>query len=318
MSKDYYKILGLSRNTTKEEISKAFKKLARKYHPDVNQGDKKAEEKFKNISEAYDVLSHPDKRRKYDRYGRIDFDGFPGGGQYQYSGNPFGGGQGGFSVNFGGDDFGDILGDIFGGAGGSSGARARQRRRPGGSRATYYEPQRGKDFQFDINLDFMEAVKGCDKKIRLSNGATYKVKIPIGVLDGQKIRLAGKGEPGLYGGSAGDLFIIPKIQVHPYFKRLGHDIELDLPITIVEALEGARVKVPTLDGLVEMKIPAGSQSGQKLRMRGKGVMNFKTKTRGNQYVTLSIKIPKKLDRRTREALKVLLKGKEDKLRKFIK
>lgn len=297
MPKDYYQVLGLARGASADEVSRAFKKLARKYHPDVNPGDKKAEERFKEFSEAYQVLSDPEKKKKYDMYGSADFEGFPGGGAggggFKYSG--------GFDVN----DLGDIFGDLFGGG----------MKPPGGGRTKRSGFQnrgreRGKDLHFSIQMDLEEALKGAEKTIRLPNGVAFKVKIPAGVADGAKIRLAGRGEPGLHGGEAGDLYIEPKILPHPSLRRNGDDLEMDLPITLTEALEGGKIRVSTLEGAVELKIPAHSQSGQKLRLKGKGAPNMQTKTRGDLYVILQIKLPEDLDAKTEEALLHLLKKKE--------
>ena len=312
MAKDYYSTLGVPRSSSKSDISKAFKKLARKYHPDVNPGDKKAEEKFKDISEAYEVLSNKDKRKKYDTYGSVDFEGFPGGGKsYSYTYNPFErGGQAKYGGGFDMNDLNDIFGDLFGSVGGAG--KKKQRRSYGRVYGPGFQESavKGKDLHFSIELDFLDALKGCEKKIRLSNGANFKVKIPAGVSGGSKIRLAGKGEPGINGGSAGDLFIEPKIKAHSFFRRKGHDIELDLPLTLSEALEGAKIKVPTIDGSVEMKIPAGSQSGQKMRLKGKGVKDLKTKKKGDQYVVLQVKIPDKMDSKLKDKILENLKGKE--------
>lgn len=309
--KDYYQVLGISKGATEEEVRKAFKKLARKYHPDVNPGDKKAEDQFKNISEAYEVLSNPEKRKKYDTFGSADFEGFggagggPRGGQYSY--NPFtqGGGYKYSNSNVNFDDLGDIFGDIFGASQGAKGRGRKTTRGFGG-----YEEQaaqKGKDFHFSIELDFIEAATGCEKKIRLTNGVTLNVKIPPGVKDGSKIRLGGKGEPGLNGGPAGDLFIEPKIRPHSYFKREENDILLETPVTVLEALEGAKIKIPTLEGSVELKIPAGSQSGQKLRLKGKGIADSKSKEKGDQYVVLQIVTPQNLSADQIEKLKTVIK-----------
>ena len=306
MARNYYDVLGVAKSATAEDISKAFKKLARKHHPDVNPGDKKAEDKFKEMSEAYEVLSNPEKKKKYDMYGSVDFEGFPGGGGGRAGYNPFEGGGvrygGGFDVN----DLGDIFGDLFGGGVKQPGGRPRR----GGFKYQNMGAEKGKDLHFSIQLDLEEAIQGAEKTIRLPNGVAFKVKIPAGVADGSKIRLAGRGEPGLHGGEAGDLYIEPKILSHPFFRRNGDDLEMDLPITLTEALEGAKIRVPILNGAVELKIPVGAQSGQKLRLKGKGVPNMKTKTHGDLYVILQIKLPEDLDQKTREALIHLLKKKE--------
>lgn len=309
MAKDYYQILGVQRGATSEEISKSFKKLARKHHPDINPGDKKAEERFKEITEAYEVLSHPEKKKKYDTYGSADFEGFPGGGPgytYTYTANPFERrGRTKYSGGFDMDDLGEIFGDIFGaGLGGMGGKKSR------GFGAGSPISQKGKDFYFSMTLDFLEALKGVEKKIRLSNGAVLNVKVPPGISDGARIRLAGKGEPGIHGGEAGDLYLSSKVLNHPYFKRVDDDIEIVLPLSVSEALSGAKIKVPTVDGPVELKIPAGSQSGQKLRLKGRGAMNMKSKVRGDQFVILEIMVPTDIDSKTKDELVRLLKNKE--------
>lgn len=303
---DYYQVLGISKNASQEEVSKAFKKLARKYHPDVNPGNKKAEETFKKLSEAYEVLSNPEKRKKYDTYGTADFEGFPGGGQGGY--NPFTGGRAQYSTNFDFGDLGDIFSSVF--TGGGANGKRRKRATYQTYQDTSQEGARGKDLYFTIELDFIEAAKGCEKNIQLSNGVSFKVKIPAGVTEESKIRLPGKGEPGFYGGEAGDLYIQPKIKPHPYFKRNGDDIEVDVPITITEALEGAKVRLPTLDGFVELKIPHKAQSGQKLRLRGKGLHNTKTNTTGDEYAVLNIVLPAHLDKETHDQLIKILHSKE--------
>lgn len=320
MAKDYYQTLGLSRGVPASEISRAFKKLARKYHPDINPGDKRAEEKFKEISEAYEVLSNPDKRKKYDAFGSVDFEGFPGskgapfgggGRTYTYTSNPFEGGGAKYGSDFDLGDLSDMFGDLFGGAG--LGGQKRRRKRGFDfdyGRAHSAQARQGKDLHFSVDLDFLDALNGCKKKIRLSNGVSFKVKIPAGVSSGSKIRLAGKGEPGFNGGQAGDLFIEPRVKPHAYFRRKGDDVLVDVPITLTEAIEGAKVGVPTVDGMVSLKIPAGSQSGQKLRLKGKGAINIKTKSRGDQYVILQVKVPENLDSKAKEEIKKIIKKKE--------
>ncbi|MBI2340298.1 MAG: DnaJ domain-containing protein [Deltaproteobacteria bacterium] len=312
MAKDYYQILGISKGAGEEEIRKAFKKLARKYHPDVNPGDKKAEERFKEISEANEVLSNPEKRKKYDAFGTADFEGFPGGGAggwRTYTYNPFEGGGGKYGAGIDLDDLGDIFGDLFGGLGGVGGA-ARRRRGFTADFGTANRTRKGKDLYFSLDLDFTDAAKGCEKTIRLGSGVSFKVKIPAGITDGQKIRLAGKGEPGVAGGEAGDLYIEPRIIAHPWFRRSGNDIEVDLPLNLSEALSGGKVKAPTIDGMVEVKIPAGAQSGQKMRLKGKGALDRKTGSRGDQYLVLQVHLPEGLDQRSKEELLKAVKGKE--------
>ena len=318
MARDYYDILGVARGSSGEEISKAFKKLAKKYHPDVNPGDKKSEDRFKELSQAYDVLSDPKKRKQYDAVGSMGFDGFPGGGGYTraYTYNPFEEGGGRWQ---GGSDMGD-LGDIFSELFTHAGVKRGQTRRRGPIDFDFGQPgsARGRDLHFSIELDFLEAVTGAEKTVRLPNGVSFKFKVPAGVTNGQKIRLAGKGEPGLHGGEPGDLYIEAHVKPHPFFRRDGDDIVLDLPITLSEALEGAKVDVPTVDGRVTVKIPAGSQSGQKLRLKGKGVLSPKSKTRGDQYIVLQAMIPENLDTKTKEELLNLVRKKEGDPRRRLK
>lgn len=310
VARDYYDILGVSRGASGEEVSKAFKKLAKKYHPDVNPGDKKAEDRFKELSQAYDVLSDPKKRKQYDTSGSMGFEGFPGGGGFSrtYSYNPFE--EGGGKWQGGGDmgDLGDIFSELFTHAGVRRGET--RRRRPIDFDFGQQGAQRGRDLSFSIDLDFLESVLGAEKTVRLPNGVSFKFKVPSGVTNGAKIRLAGKGEPGLHGGEAGDLYIEARVKPHPFFRREGDDIILDLPITISEAIEGAKVEVPTVDGTVTVRIPSGSQSGQKLRLKGKGVLGPKSKTRGDQYIVLQVMIPEGLDSKMKEELLTLVRKKE--------
>lgn len=301
MNKDYYQVLGVSRSASKDEIRKAFKQLARKYHPDVNKGDRGAEEKFKSLSEAYEVLSDDEKRKKYDMFGSADFQGFPGGGgTYTHTSGPF---SGSGNVNF--EDLGDIFGDLFG----NMGPSPFQRRRGRGATQRTAQPQKGRDFHYKIDLDFLEAVQGCEKNIRVNN-LTLKVKIPEGIHHGGKIRLAGKGEPGLYGGEHGDLYIETQVGPHPYFIREGDDIHLTLPLTLIEALNGTQVKVPTIDGAVTLKIPPHSQNGQRLRLKNKGALSMKTKVRGDQLVILEVRLPDRLDKKTSKQITEILEDKQ--------
>lgn len=310
MARDYYQILGIDRKASADEVSKAFKKLARQYHPDVNQGNKAAEEKFKEASEAYEVLSSVEKRKKYDAYGSAAFDGGASSQSGPY-GNPFSGAGGGFSS----DDLGDIFGDLFSGMNVNQSGRRRRSTGFGARGARPTPPQRGRDLVFSIELDFLEAANGSEKTIRLPNGTSFKVKIPAGVHEGGKIRLSGKGEPGHYGGESGDLLIEPKILPHPFFRRKDFDIEINLPIRIREAIEGAKVRVPTISGTVDLKLAAGSQSGQKLRLKEKGVYNAKTKKFGDQYVVLHVMMPQHLAADQKEQLLKLLESMEDDPRK---
>lgn len=288
--KDYYNILGVSKSASADEIKKAFRNLARRYHPDINPGDKKSEEKFKDIQQAYEILSNPEKKKSYDMFGEAGFQGGarPGGYQTHYSGNF---GDLGENINFGGasgfSSFEDIFGEIFGARGG--GRQHSQTRRP----------TKGRDVEHQIEIDFNTAIKGGTRDIKIareSNGKDYStetisVKIPSGVDNGSKIRVAGKGEPGRNSGSRGDLYLRVKVAPHPIFKRNKNDIFLDLPVTIFEAALGAEVSVPTVDSTATLKIPAGVQNGTKMRLKGKGVLNPKTRERGDQYINIVVSMP---------------------------
>ena len=294
--KDFYDILGVSRSASHDEIKKKYRALAKKYHPDKHKGDKNAEEKFKEISEAYGVLGDAKKRQQFDQFGQWTHAGQPGGGGGAYrtykwtSGDPSGGGP----------DFSDIFSEIFGRSGGvgggmsgmgQQGARARQSRGadPFGQG---FRQSAGRDVRYSMDIDFMEAMKGTTANISVHrNGKTSKlsVKIPAGVHDGQKIRVAGKGEAG------GDLYIVLHVKAHKQFRLQDKDIYLDLPISLSESILGCTVKVPTIDGPVSLKVPAGTSSGAKLRLKGKGARAGRGKTRGDQYTIVKIVLPKKID-----------------------
>jgi len=386
-TKDYYSALGVKKSASADEIRKAFRKLARKYHPDVNPGDKKAEEKFKEISEANDVLSDPKKRKIYDQLGfysdNIDpaaaeayarsggaaggFGGFPGSGAA-------GGRRQGVPFDFGGFDFNDFSGSgqqrgssfrdifsgIFGGRGGFGGAEETG-------------PEAGTDLEYQVNVGFWQAIRGTELKLNVSHleacsdchgrgfqqsaancpqcggtgqvqqtsgrmkfnvpcpacggsgkqrtvcshchgeGVVQKnealtVRTKAGTRDGQRIRLAGKGNTGAHGGAPGDLYIIVRTGEHPLFRREGDDIRLTVPITPTEAALGAKIEVPTVDGRAQLKIPPGTQSGQKLRLREKGVASATREgARGDQIVEIKVVVPPAHDERSREILRELAK-----------
>ena len=306
-TKDYYSVLGVKKGASDSEIKKAYRKLARKYHPDVNAGDKKAEEKFKQVSEAHDVLSDPDKRKIYDEFGeeglRAGFDPeqarqFR---QWQNFGGRAGAGGGPeFFSNFsfqsdprGTGGFDSLFRDLFGGGAGH----------PGGQRETRFSsrgPRKGRDVESSLEVDFLTAVQGGLTRITLqkaSNGPglssteTIDVNVPPGVADGSRIRLSGKGDSGLNGGPPGDLYISIRVRPHPLFEREGDSLRIEMPITVREAMQGAEVSVPTLEGTVQLKIPPGTKSGQVLRLKGKGVRNLKTKVAGNMYVKVRVQVP---------------------------
>lgn len=280
--KDYYEILGVPKDATTEEIKKAFRKLARKYHPDLHPDDNEKETLFKEMNEAHSVLSDPDKRRQYDMAGRMPFGGGgPGGpfGGHGGQGGPFGGGGGG-------------LDDLFSGF--FDQGRGTQM------------PQRGSDMEYTLSLDFMHAVNGADVNVsvRRGGGSTekIKVKVPPGVTNGSRIKLAGKGGAGVAGGPPGSLHIITKVQKHPYFKRVEDDIHLDVPITLKEAVLGTNIKVPTIDGFTTFKVPPGSQGGSKLRLKGKGVKHLSAAGRGAMYLNIQINLPRELDDKSMELI----------------
>jgi DnaJ-class molecular chaperone len=285
LDKDLYEILGVKKNATESEIRKAFLKLAKKYHPDVNSGNKEFEQKFKEVNLAYEVLKDAKKRAQYDQMraaGANPFARRGAGGPGQWS--P-GGGQGGsYTADFGDLGLGDLFEEIFGGG---YNVRDRQRRRGGPAFS-----QRGADREATITIPFLEAVKGGERVLELSDGRRLTVKIPEGVDNGSRIKLAGQGDPGVGSGPAGDLVIELQVPAHAYFQREGYDIVIKLPITFSEAVLGAEVDVPTIDGKVVMRIPANVSSGQRLKLAGKGIRSPKTKQRGDQFVELSIKIPK--------------------------
>ncbi len=309
--KDFYQILGVTRNAADAEIKAAYRKLAKKYHPDVNKGNQAAEEKFKEISEAYEVLSDKKKRSDYDLMGAAGFgSGFnPGSQQYTYTGGApgpefdfstfFGGGRasaGGRrrSPNFTEEEFGDLFGNIFSGAG------------PAGAGGRRQVPRKGADRFYTMEIGFIEACVGKTTKISLpgsSKGNKINVKIPPGVGPGSKVRLSGKGEPGPAGGEPGDLYIEIQVKPHPYFTREADDIYLEVPLTFLEAVEGASIEVPTLESKLQMKIPPGTQGGQKFRLKGKGVKHRKGDGNGDLFVIARIQVPKKVDDKGKQLLK---------------
>ena len=277
--KDYYEILGVPRTATPEEIRSAFRKKAREYHPDVAKDKVKGAEKFKEVNEAYEVLSDPAKRTKYDQMGREA----PGGG-FAWQGSP---GQAGMpdmeEFHFGGTGYSDFFEHLFGGTAGGG------FRGPGGRRMA----RRGSDIEGDLMVPLEEALRGSVREVTLQRGGkteTYRVKIPAGVREGQRIRLAGKGESGRSGGEAGDLYLRVRLARHPDLRVEGCDLYADLEVAPWEAVLGASVPVPTLDGAVTLKIPAGSTAGQKLRLRGQGLPR-EDGGRGDLYAVLEIAVP---------------------------
>lgn len=356
--RDYYEVLGVSKSASDDEIKKAFRQQSKKYHPDLHPGDKAAEEKFKEVNEAYQVLSDADKKSRYDRFGHAGVD------------PTYGAGGAGGGFNGAGFDFGDIFGDIFGGFGGFGG---------GGSRRN--GPRRGADVRQVVDVTFEEAAFGCTKKINLTkqekcdtcNGSgakpgttaetcphcrgtgqiqtqqrtilgymtnvttcpdckgegkiikepcrdcrgtgkvrkskTIEINIPAGIDNGQTMQLSGQGEAGDRGGPNGDLLITIRVRPHEIFKREGNDVYIAMPISFAQAALGATLTVPTLDGAVEYEIPEGTQTGTKFRLRGKGIPYIRSKSRGDQYVTVNVEVPKNLTQKQKD---ILMEFDEDK------
>lgn len=290
---DPYKILGVAKNAPQDEIKKVYRKLARELHPDVNPGDSKIEERFKKISAAYHLLGDPERRKKFDT-GQIDADGretspFARGGGHAD-------GRGGARAYAGDDPFGfsganaeDIFDEIFGkgGRGGNPGAGFGGHRRP--------EKVKGPNISYELSLDLAEAIIGATKRINLASGKSLEVSIPAGSEDGQTLRLKGQGMTGMNGGDAGDALI--KLHIHPdkVFRREGNDLHCDLAISLAEAVLGGLIEVPTINGKVNMKLPANANSGSKLRLRGKGAPYDRGDKRGDQYVHLTVKLPEERD-----------------------
>jgi curved DNA-binding protein len=323
--KDYYKVLGVPKNASEKEIKQAYRKLARKYHPDINPGDRGAETRFKEINEAQQVLTDPEKRRKYDQLGanwqQYERYAREGAGPGAGPGFP---GFGGFRVDFGGPggqrpggDFSDFFKTFFGGGLDLDELLGRARRggfrgaRPGGPRTAGFDgaPQKGRDVSASLELTLEEAYHGTAKKLSLQAGPRepaqqMEVKIPAGVKDGSRIRAAGKGER-LGGSPPGDLYLDIKLRPHRIYRREGDDLYVDVPVTIGEAALGAEIEVPTLTGKARIKIPPGSQSDRLLRLRGKGMPHLKGGGHGDQFVKLKVVIPTDLTDRQRDLLQEL-------------
>lgn len=282
---DPYTILGVARGANEKDVKSAYRKLAKEFHPDRNQGKPKAAERFSEITQAYDLLSDKDKRARFDR-GEIDFDGNPLG--FGYGGGPGGGGnQRGFRADGfegfqpGGGDLGDIFEGLFGGRGGMGGGGPRGRPAP-----------KGANVQYRLSVTLPDAATRATQRITLADGKTIDLKLPAGVEDGTQMRLPGKGEAGP--GGQGDATVVVQIQPHAFFRREGDNLRLDLPIALDEAVNGAKVKVPTPDGAVMLTVAPGSSSGKTLRLKGKG-FSRKDGTRGDQLVTLEIQLPEASD-----------------------
>ena len=300
LARNYYEVLGVQRNASEADIKKAYRQLAKKYHPDMNKGDKaaEAEEKFKEVNEAYSVLSDAEKRRQYDSMGHDAFTqaasgAGPGPGGF--------GGFGGFGGGFGGFD--DIFGSIFGGFGGQTARRS--------------GPRRGRSLRVDIAIDLEQAYKGVTKQVNIGRneacascggkGVQYKkrkikVNIPAGIDDGQIITMSGEGEAGTQGGPPGDINVVVSVRPHEIFERNGPDLYMKMDISFVRAALGGDIIVPTIDQPVKYHVPEGTQPGAIFRLKGQGMPRLRGIGRGDLYVTLNIEVPKKLTEKQRQML----------------
>ncbi|MEO1429496.1 MAG: DnaJ C-terminal domain-containing protein [Cyanobacteria bacterium J06632_19] len=305
--KDYYQILGVNKSATQEDIKKAFRKLARKYHPDVNQGNKEAEARFKEVNEAYEVLSDPEKRQKYDQFGQY----------WKQVGQGFPGGAGGAGVDMNGFDFGqyssfddfinELLGRFAGGNRGGGQSYSYRTSTAGASGFGGFNDFGGfqdtgrnaaQDSEATITLSFAEAFNGVQKRFNLGN-ETIDVRIPAGAKPGSRLRVKGKGPVSPLNQRRGDLYLVVELGTHPFFKFDGDNLVCEVQITPDEAVLGATIEVPTPDGMVDVKIPAGVRGGQSLRLRGKGWRN-RNGARTDQLVKIAIAIPKNISEQERE------------------
>jgi curved DNA-binding protein len=327
--KDYYQTLGVSKTATDKEIKQAFRKLARKLHPDVNPGDRGAEARFKEINEAHEVLGDPEKRRKYDELGanwrmyeqaQQQGQGFPGGDPFGFGGARAPGG--GWSVNVGGpgggyrtmtpeemqglfgneDPFSDFFQTFFGGGGG-----AREAGRARGGRAA--RSQKGQDIEHGVDLTLEEAYHGATRRVSIKEGGhtrSVDVRIPSGVKDGSRVRAAGEGAAGSNGGAAGDLFLRVHVAPHPVFERRGHDLHAKVVVPVTTAVLGGEAQVPTVTGSVRLKIPEGTQNGQVFRLKGHGMPQVgRSEQRGDLYATIDVQVPRTLTPDQREHYEAL-------------
>jgi curved DNA-binding protein len=323
--KDYYQTLGVTKSASDKEIKQAYRKLARKHHPDVNPGDKSAETRFKEINEAYEVLGDPEKRRKYDELGanwRM-YAQAQQAGQGFGAGSPFGGGGGAWNINAGGpggyrtmteeemhdlfgdeDPFSDFFKTFFGGGGArEAGPRGRQTRAP--------RTQKGRDIEHEVELTLEEAYHGATRRISIKQGGharSVDVRIPAGVKDGSRVRAAGEGESGANGGASGDLYLRVRIRPHPIFERDGNDLRAKVAVPVTTAVLGGEAQVPTITGSVRLKIPETTQSGQVFRLKGHGMPSVgKPDQRGDLYATVEVQLPRALSKDQRQHYEALAK-----------
>jgi len=289
--KDYYNILGVSRNATEREIKQAYRKLARQHHPDVNPSDKSAEEKFKQINEAYEILSDKEKRPKYDKYGDRwqHADQFEQARRQQATGWGFS--QGGARVRFSEDEVGSLFDDLLRGFGGQT---------AGGKVRT----GRGSDVEFPLELTLEEAFSGTTRTLGMADGKRLEVKIPSGVKDGSRVRISGKGGGG-YGGVKGNLYLVITVKPHRQFGRRGDDLYVDVSVPLVVAMLGGEVKLPTLKGRLSLKIPPETQNGRVFRLARQGMPRLGSSSRGDLLARVRIVLPTKLTQREKELLKQL-------------
>ncbi|MEN8194972.1 MAG: J domain-containing protein [Pseudomonadota bacterium] len=286
--KDPYELLGVARDASQADIKKAYRALAKKLHPDVNPGDESVEQRFKEVTAAYDLLSDEERRQQFDS-GMIGADGS--------AQNPFHrhyrkDAAGGFDFGGGGIDIDDLFSDLFG-----RGKRGRPRQQ---HRA---RKPKGQDLTYTTTVSFLDAMRGGRQRVSLYSGKTLDVNLPPGTEDGQRLRMKGQGMPGPAGGVAGDAFVEVHVEAHPYMRREGLDIHLDLPVTLHEAVLGGKVKVPTIDGPVNATVPPNSSGGTTLRLKGRGIMTPKGGRRGDQFVKLRIVLPESGDEELAEFLK---------------